>query len=800
MNYDIILFNQETKRGVILEQFDVIIVGSDLTSLASALFLARKMRNVLVVQEDKHKDDSSESISITDPENHKFHFDYQRENQINGIAPNSLLTKYLEVIGLDRELSTEKYQMDMVIEDETVIRERILSFEQFRVYLVRYYPKQRDQIHRFFKDLERHYQNFVTQYLGMLSNTDYTLTSLMIEWGDYSLEDLLEKYFQDHDLIHEFILNNQVNGLNPQEINSYNFFMSFFLGLKDGIVYLHQSNEDLRKILIKKLLILNPNIIQNLKIQKFAVDEDKKVSGFVDANGVEYHAKYFLINHNPRLFYEKHFPEFIDRIDTICKYYPQLNSSQRINTLYIALNQKVQNCGITELAYYFKNDLESHKRLIRLFNYKLFDPDACLAPLGALCVDFTYDDSDPFNEDEILKRIYSVFPKLKKSIVGMKLGKPKPYLSMLSDESVRKGLSINDQIAIESGEHIQLFDNLYLAGKWMRPEASLFGLIHSGVVLGDKIEEKLYYGEDDDTFYYLTNDEIMMMIRHNYRKILLGSQEFHVNFHIGKSNYFVRTKKKTITIHHGEYNLPDLSIYTTNDKLSNLLLKKTTFEEVLKTGGFKYQGNTENLYRVVNAFGLDDYQEYVNVEGYKPRYHFIGIKFLFAYLTIYGVLAFLSNYINSIWLVPFALGITAGLTYLKYRLLHSISWFEYFLNGSLFVALILSIFWKDFNQLHMDDPYLGWMGLAFLVSWFSNRPIVYDFHRFDYKIDYSASVLFKVISNGLTFIWALVFLGILGFTYVTGERYVSALYNLVFLGIFLCYYYPILYVKTNITK
>jgi len=781
-----------------LDQYDVIIVGSDITSLAAALFLARKMRNVLVVQEDKFKDDSYESVTLTDPENHSFNFEYQRENIIHGLFPNSLLNKYLELIGLNNELGLEPYNMDVIIENETTLRERILSFEQFRVYLVRYYPKQRDQIHRFFKDLERHYQNFVTQYLGMLTNTDYTLTSLMIEWGDYSLEALLEKYFQSSELIQEFIMNNQVNGLHPRDINSYHFFMNFFLGLKDGIFYLRQSNDDIRKILINKLQIINPKIIQHIKIVSYEIDDTKKVTAFEDNSGNKYSAKYFMINQNPKAFYEKYFPKYVEEIKRICKYYPNLTSTKKVNTLYLALNQKPQNCGITELSYFFKNDLENDKRIIRLFNYKLYDKDVCLASQGALCIDFTYNEDDIFMEDDILKRIYNVFPKLKKSIVGMKLGKPKQYLSMLSDESVRKGLSINDQIAIEAGEHTQLFDNLYLAGKWLRPEASLFGVIHSGIVLGDKIEEKLYYGEDDDTFYYLTNDEIIMMIRHNYGKLLLGNEETHVNFHIGKSDYFIRTKKKNISIHRGEYASADITIYSTNDKLSNLLLKKITFEEVIKSGGFKYLGNTDLLYRVINAFGLDDYQEYENAEITRSKYKFMGLKFLFAYLLIYSILAFLSNYINAIWLVPFALILTASLTYLKFRLLHKICWFEYFLNGLLFVALILSVFWTGFNQLKSDDPYLAIMGLVFLISWFFNQPIVYEFHQYDFRKDYADSVLVKVINNGLTFLWALIFLGILGFAYITGERYVSVLYNLVFLGIFLSYYYPIIYIKTNI--
>lgn len=783
-----------------MEQFDAIIIGSDITSLITALFLLRKMRRVLIVQEGKYKNTEFDVITITDPENHKYHFEYQRENMINGYVKGSLLMKYLETIGLDQELKVEPYSNDVVVGEDASMTDRILSFDQFRVYLIRYYPRQRDQVHRFFKDLERHYNNFVMQYKAMLTNMDYTLTSLMIEWGDYSLQALLEKYFQDPYIIQEFILNNQINGLDIDKINSYHFFMNFFIGLKDGIFYMKQSTEDLRKILIDKLQIINPDIIKTVKLKKFYVDENNKITGFIDNLNHEFTAKHFIVNHTPRDFYETYFKERAEDIEHVCKYYPNLNSMQRANTLYLALNKKSQAIGITETEYYFKNDLENSKRLIRLFNYQKYDKDVCVASNGAICVDYTYQEDDLFSEDEILKRITEVFPKLKKSIVGIKIGKPRQYLSMLSDESVRKGLSINDQIAIEAGEHTQIFDNLYLSGQWLRPEASIFGQIHSGIVSGDKIEEKLYYGEDDDTFYYLTNDEIMMMIRHNYKLGYLGAQETHINFQIGKSNYFVRMKRKSITIHRGSYANPDLTIYSTNDKLSNLLLKKTTFEEVLKTGGFKYTGNKNVLYDVVNAFGLDDYHEYENKNPIKTKIKFSGIKFLFSYLLIYGIASILSNYIDNIWIVPFALALSLGIGYLKFRTFGKPSWFEYFINGVLFITLILAIFWPQFNSLRSHDPYLGVIGAAFFISWIVNRPIVLDFHKHDYRTDYASSGLFKVINNGLTFIWALVFLGILVMTYVSGERYISVWYNLVFLGVFLTYYYPVIYVKTNIKK
>lgn len=783
-----------------MEQFDTIIIGNDITSLITALFLSRKMRNVLIVQESKYKSLDLEVMSFTDPENHKFHFEYQKDNMIYGIKKDSLLDKYLETIGLNDELILEPYTGDVVVDEDSTLTERILSFDQFRVYLIRYFPRQRDQIHRFFKDLERHYLNFSTQYKAMLTNMDYTLTSLMIEWGDYSLEALLKKYFQDLDLIQEFLLNNQINGLDADKINSYHFFMNFFMGLKDGIFYMKQNTDDLRKILIKKLQIVNPNPIQTVKIKKFFVDENNKITGFIDHLNHEFSAKHFIVSKNPKEFYEKYFADRADDIAHVCKYYPNLNSNQMMNTLYLALSKKSQALGFNDLDYYFKNDLENPKRLIRLFNYQKFDKEVCESSNGAICIDFTYLEEDPYTEDDILKRITQTFPKLKKNIVGIKIGKPKQYLSMLSDESVRKGLSINDQIAIEAGEHTQILDNLYLTGQWLRPEASIFGQIHSGIVLGDKIEEKLYYGEDDDTFYYLTNDEIMMMIRHNYKLGYLGEQETHVNFQIGKSNYFTRTKRKNITIHRGNYSNPDLTIFSTNDKLSNLLLKQTTFEEVLKTGGFKYLGNKDMLYNVINAFGLDDFQVFENKNPIKSKIKFSGIKFMFLYLLIYSTAAFLSNFIETLWIMPFALVLTGATMYFKMKVFGKPSWFEYFINAVLFVAVILSIFIPDFSKWRSDDIYLTIMGLTFFISWIANRPIVYEFHKHDYRTDYASSYLFRVINNGLTFIWVIVFLGILIMTYVAGARYVSVLYNLVFLGIFLNYYYPILYVKTNIKK
>ncbi|MDD4989623.1 MAG: hypothetical protein PHV42_04335 [Candidatus Pacebacteria bacterium] len=751
--------------------------------------------------DEKTDEKKHAAIEITDPENNKFRFSYDPEAILCGIEKNGLTNQYLKSIGIDKNITGTKAEYDMVSAGETDFRRRDNDFDRLRVYLVRYYPKQRDAIHRFFKDLERHYLNYISQQQNMLLNNNYTLTSLMIEWGDYSLEDLLMKYFSDPEIIKEFMFNQQLNGLDPKDVNSYHFFSQYFLGLKEGFYYINLSTEEIKKLLLEKLRIINPKITQKRRIKEFVYDEAGKITHVVDSTNKKIYAKHFIVSSNPDEFYKKYFPSYEEEIELVNKYYPNLYSTKRINTLYLALNQKPQQNGITELNYFFAGNTDSGSRIVRLFNYGLFDPDSCSGKNGAICVDFVFDDTQAAKEEEILQELYRYFPKLKKTVVGVKEGIPREHLSMVSLDEVRKGLSINEQIEIEASEHLMFFDNLHITGRWVRPEACLFGCFHTGIVLGDKVEESLYYGEDDDSFYYLTNDEIMMMMRHNYGRKTLGKIEQHINFHIGKSSYFVRTKDKNITIHHGEYPHPDLTIYTTNDKLSNLLLKKTSLDEVLKANGLKYTGSTELLYQIVSAFDLDDYKEEQETR-FQPKLAIknLGIKLLFIYLSVFSLVAFLHNFINLIWLAPFAFGISLALSFLKMRIFRKLSWFEYAWNVIYFVLLLMAIFWPAFNSWKSDDLLLGLMGGMFFIAWLINRPIVYDFHKYDYRIDYSNTALFKVMNNGLTFVWALIFLSILVGTYITGERYVSVLYNLVFVGFFMTYYYPIMYVRANIKK
>jgi len=783
-----------------VEQYDVLIVGSDIGALSAALFLARKMRRIAVFAEKPKNRPKSKPLVVTIEEGKTVTFRPLLRHVLPGFEVGGLFYEYLKICGLDKDLHFVPVATDTIVAENGTLRSRMNRFEQFRTYLVRYYQKERDSIVRFFEDMRRHAEDIIQRQKHMLTNTDYTISTLMIEWGDYSLSDLLDKYFSDETLKQEFSRFSPIAGLDQADIGAYSFFLQFAIGMLEGFGYLFENDAELVKMLLARLEIISPNIVQSRSVKEYVADETGKIVRIVDSDFKEVSAKQIICSDEPDHFYTTYFSEKTIEREEILRHYPKTEQVRKQGTLAIVLKQTPSIYGLTESSYRFEAGWKDHFAMTTLLDYAKIDPAIASQKQGALWVEYVTDSEVEITAEAILERLYTFFPKLEKAVLATTLGEIVERRAVLSQPDVRKGLSINDQIAIENGTNIQVFDNLHLIGGWMRPEADLFGQIHAGITAADIVEEKLYYGEDDDSFYYLTNDEIMMMLRHNYGSKPLGTRENHLNIHVGKSTYFIRTKAKNISIHRGAYPSPDLEIYTTNDNLSNLLLKKVTFEEVLKGGSFRYVGTEAFLYDFVNSFQLDDYKEEDKTPQVKSKIYFLSVKFLFIYLGIWALVAFLNNYIHMLWLSIPALLLTAGFTYLRYRIYHVVSWFEIVINALLFINVGFAIFWPAYNQWHNDDIMLGIMGGLFLFSWVFDRPIVYLFHRFDFRKDYASSSLFKVITNGLTLVWSLIFIGILVMTYVAGVRYVSAIYNLVFLGYFLTYFYPVLYVRTNIKK
>ena len=107
-----------------MEQYDVLVVGSDIASLIGALFLARKLRSVAVILDPQEDDTSTDIMDITDPENNKYHFVYDRTAYLGGLSPTGLVGRYFQTIGLDKEIKAQAVLEDVLFTGEGDSRTR----------------------------------------------------------------------------------------------------------------------------------------------------------------------------------------------------------------------------------------------------------------------------------------------------------------------------------------------------------------------------------------------------------------------------------------------------------------------------------------------------------------------------------------------------------------------------------------------------------------------------------------------------------------------------------------------------
>ncbi|QWB99989.1 DMT family transporter [Mycoplasmatota bacterium] len=778
-----------------MKNYDCIIIGDDIYALTIALFLTRKMRNILLINQESPYKESTEKISVN--YNEKDYVFNQHPNQLlTGLDTHGLTQAFLEDLGIEDAIEYEKMVYDYIVNKDGEQKSRLNSFNEFKIYLMRYYPKQIDQVKRFFNDFDRHYKNYKEQYMSLLHNDDYTLSSLMVEWGDQSLYDLLLSYFDDTKIINEFKTNDFINGLDMAKVSAYNFFANYFIGLKSGFYLVKTPVESFRKIILDKIKKSSKHSIIHTKVTNI-VSNGKKIEYIEGKSGEKYSGKYYFVSDQPIEFYNDYFPDLEAHVKKLRQYYPYLEDTTVKRTVYILLEKHPSVYDISERLYFFDDHVFDHEKIIKIYNESYTETKKNQA--GKILIEFTYDKNKGFNEENILDKFYHAFPKLKKDHLVLKYGKEKPYLGMLRDERLRKKLSINELIDYESLNHIAVYENLYVGGSFIRPESGLYGKLQQAIVTADKIEDNLYFKDEAEDYYY-SNDEVMMMLRQNYDFSYFGKKETHINFHIGKSMYFLRMKGKNIVVHQGRYNYPDLSIYTTNDRLIDLIYKKEYYKDVIESDFFRYKGDDQILNAFLKAFNLDDRND-IEKENYMTLNHQkLATLLMNSLFFIVGISAFLANYLQGVYIYLPAFLLSGLLVGIKYRLVKKIYVLDLLMTIVYLILGGLSFIFDYVNVFYGDHLLLIPIVVILFTSVIFNKPFVMNYLKYDYTKEFVHTKLFLAITNGLSFIWGVIFLTILLGPFFTGERYVSVLYNFVFLGFFLSYYYPTMYVKTSIKK
>jgi prolycopene isomerase len=777
-----------------MEKYDVVVIGGGIGSLTTATYLSKRLRNVAVFEETKQKKLLKYTERLKDDANNKYVFKLFHHD-LGGVHEGDLFHEYLKRCGLTKAFDYIDNAYTMVVGEDHRVMKRPNNIKDFKVYLVRYYPRQRDQIHALFEDIERHYEDYKIQKSARLQNKEYTLPSVLIEWGDLSLDKVLSKYVSDERLKHEFIYVYDSLGFGLKDINAYNYFIKFFDTFIDGSHFIASSFSDVVKRFTSEISKVKEKIFTGRKIEKF-VFEDNKIVKAIDTDGKEIVASHFVINMRLDDFINTYLPEREELLHLFETMYPHVQDGRYINQLYIGLDRPAEECGIKEMQYMFGATIND-EMLCSVLNYKLLDDSCCDDGLGAILVEFIDDDTmrkDKLNE--VIDRLAKFFPGIVDHISVSKLSTKESLFSGMASKEYWNNKTVNDLFDIDDYSYINPFDNTYFIGSWLRPEAGITGMIQTGVEYGDIIDDLIYRGDEDE--YFITHDELMAIISNQFIPGGLGKDEKNVQFFIGKDAYHIRTKAKHLRVYEGVTEIADIIIIATNECLYDLSVGNTTLEQAIETGSLEYVGEKDFLDQVIEAFDMGiQVQDTSNFKFYSGRW---GMLFGILLLSTLLLSNLLSNYHPYLITAPITVAVIGGIGYFKFKKLGYISVFE-IVSVVLYVGLFIgSLFSSSLNEMEDSKYTTLFYAVYLLITWLINRPVLFGFIKFDYRTDYTRTKLFMKMAGGLTFIWGFIFLTISLFSFTTSSTYSSLTYYLVVLGLYLMYYYPTRYIKGNIVR
>ena len=778
-----------------MEKYDVVIIGGGLGSLTTAAYLSKRLRNVAVFEEGSRKKIQKYTNRLKDEFNNKFEFKFYNYD-IGGVHEGDLFFEYVKACGLENNFEYDDNTFVTIVDKNKRTVKRPNDYKNFLIYLVRHYPKQRDEIHHLFNDISRHHKHYKEQKIARLNNLENTIPSLLIEWGDLSLYSVLRKYFSHEDLINEFTLVYDSIGIPIKEINAYNYFIKWFDTFIDGAYFIQTSFDTVVKTFTTEISKTKEKVFTNRKIKEFII-VDNKIEKIIDNDGIEIQAKHYVINMRIDNFIDEYLPEAVEIKEKFQEMYFTSKIGRTVNQVYIGLKKDAKDLGIKDKHYLFSNIPTDDVRLLSLVNYKEIDKTSCKAGKGAILVEFIDDDLPRKQKlTQVIDQVAQYFPKIVDNIAVSKIGKKRSYFSGLSSKEYWKNKTVNDLFDIDNYSELNPFINGYFIGSWVKPEAGITGIIQTGVEYGEKIDELIYHGNDEE--YFITHDELMAIITHQFIPNALGKQEKNIQFKVGKDNYFIRTKAKHQRLYKGINHSPDIIIIATNDCLYDLSVGNTTLEKALYNGTLEYIGEREFLEEVIEGFDMgieiESAQKYEYIQG---KY---GIKFMLAIIGVLVLSNLLANYVNYVIIAPITLVALGTILYFKYKILNLFISFEIFIVSLYFVLGITSIFVSKLNELHDSKYMILLLSAYWLVTWLINKPITFGYVRHDYRTDYTRTKLFKSMAGGLTFIWGVIFLFIGVLSFVLIPSYSALIYYLAVIGLYLTYYYPNSYIKGSIDK
>lgn len=268
------------------KEYDILVIGSGLGGLVSALILAKEGLKVCVLEKNNQYGGNLQTFSRD-----KLIFD-TGVHYLGGLSEGQNLYQFFSYLGIIEELQLQKMDVDgydkITFGDDEIEYPHAQGYENFVEQLSKYFPEEKENLEDYCEEIQRVCNHF-PRY-NVVGNNNYNEEILHLNTKRFIESITSDKKLQSVLLGSNFLYAGDSENIpfyvHALTVNSY--IQSAYKCIKGG--------SQISKLLIKKLRENGAEVHKHTEVSEFVFNENNILTGAKTKSGKEYSAKQIISN------------------------------------------------------------------------------------------------------------------------------------------------------------------------------------------------------------------------------------------------------------------------------------------------------------------------------------------------------------------------------------------------------------------------------------------------------------------------------------------------------------------------
>lgn len=273
-------------KFILKKEYDILVIGSGLGGLVSALILAKEGRKICVLEKNNQYGGNLQTFS-----RNKLIFD-TGVHYLGGLSEGQNLNQFFSYLGILKDLELEKLDENafdrICFDDDEIAYPHAQGYGNFVEQLSVYFPDERENLENYCLEIQR-VCNFFPRY-NVVGNAPYNEEILHLNTKRF-----IESITQNTKLQAVLLGSNFLYGGNSEDIPFYvhaltvnSYIQSAYKCTKGG--------SQITKLLVKKLRDFGADIFKHSEVSQMNFDENNLLKSVSLKDGKTFYAKQFVSN------------------------------------------------------------------------------------------------------------------------------------------------------------------------------------------------------------------------------------------------------------------------------------------------------------------------------------------------------------------------------------------------------------------------------------------------------------------------------------------------------------------------